>query len=193
MTDRLTLWNAALALLEQPALATAEGDTMAANECRTWYGLVRQGLIRAYPWSFALRRALLPADATPPAFGWLRAFPWPAGALAIVTVDGLDDDAWTIEGNAVLTDAPAPLTVRYLADVVEEGLFDPVFADALVIALARRIAPRLARSDRAVMDRLAGELQATVEAGWRADAIFNNADLRTPPADAGDDWARIGL
>jgi hypothetical protein len=176
MTDRLSLYNQALALVEQEPLRTPDDQTLCADECRLWYVGLRDKLQRAYPWSFTSARARLAQDSVVPAFGRSASFPWPSDCLAVRTCPDLTDDQWEVEGFAILADASAPLNIKYTRRVDLEGLFDPLFSDALAHLLAERIAPRVARSSAARIQALGAKFQDLIIEGWAVDAIMGPTD-----------------
>jgi hypothetical protein len=181
----------ALTLVEQNHLTTAEDQVMAGQECRLWYDNIRDSLLRAYPWSFATSRARLAASAAPQPFGFGRSFPFPSDCLAVRNCPDLSDTQWEVEGRAVVSDADAPLNVIYTRAVSEEGLFDPIFADALAHALARRIGPRLAGSSAAQLDRIADYMREIIVQAWAVDAIMGPTARFTDRSD--DPWTGVLL
>jgi hypothetical protein len=109
---------------------------------------VRRAELRRHPWSFAMKRAALPALSSPPAWGYSTAFQLPADFLRVVQVNDfyvspsetdyrtMDDSPYAIEGGTLLASFPAPLKVRYVADIADPGAFDAMFVEALAAKLA---------------------------------------------------------
>ena len=51
-----------------------------------WYDLKRQAALRAHPWKFAIKRAVLTPTTTPPPFGYLYAYNLPNDYIRKVTI-----------------------------------------------------------------------------------------------------------
>jgi len=107
-------------------------------------------LLVEHPWTFAKKRAALPASAVAPEWGFARAFPVPADFLRLLAVDGaasvsLEADA--SGAQAILTDAEAPLPILYLATVADPGRLPPHFVEALSSKLAFDICEDLTQSN----------------------------------------------
>jgi hypothetical protein len=123
------------------------------------YAAVRDAELRKHVWSFAAARTTLEADAEPPAFGFARRFPLPGDCLRVLEVGGGEgplqardfrerpEPPYAIEGNAILSDASAPLALRYVRRVEDASAFDPLFVEAFACALAAEVAEELTQSD----------------------------------------------
>jgi hypothetical protein len=81
-----------------------------------------------------------------------------------------DGPVWAVEAGAILTDAAAPLNIRYLRRPVDAALFDPLFAEVLACALALELAEELTQSD-AKKAFAAGQYQAAVREALRLNAV----------------------
>ncbi|PLX33673.1 MAG: hypothetical protein C0605_15900 [Hyphomicrobiales bacterium] len=141
---RIGLWKMTANMLGETALGSVDDDSRIARLLRDEYDQARDAELRKHHWNFAVRRAALAADAEAPAFGWARAFTLPSDYIALLplTEDGSAAAAslpYALEGGRLLSDAPAPLRIRYVARETREGMFDPLFADALAAMLALRI------------------------------------------------------
>ena len=160
--------SAGLVLLGQNTIADIS-DTSLPNavKCNSAYVGQRDALLRSYDWNFARMRAQLQQGPVP-AFGWLYAFAVPDKFLAAREVNG-NVYPWVVEGPFILTNGPAGDTVGgspnwdprdittiatnppnvstafvcnliYTAQIVETGMFDPLFADLLAIRIASVLA-----------------------------------------------------
>lgn len=100
------------------ARITALDDTSSTNSraCNVAYEPLRDALLRAHPWSFAIARASLAADSTAPAFGPAYQYAWPTTAMRILLPKDHTLD-WIVEGRFILSDWTAPLEVRYISKV----------------------------------------------------------------------------
>jgi hypothetical protein len=140
--------NAALAKLgAEPILARTENN----NRGRTMnarYNSVRDAELRRHRWRFSFSRTSLPALAAAPDSDYARQFELPDDFLRLIEggdiksapdlcdFRGIDSALYSIEGRTILTNLPAPLSIRYIAQIVDDSLFDPAFREALSSRLA---------------------------------------------------------
>lgn len=103
-------------------------------------------VLRSHPWNFAMNRAVLEADGTPPKFGWAFRYLLPA-VPPCARVWKLNPDLpgdgpkFTVEAGYILTNEPAPLRVLYIARITDPSFFDDDFAEAFAGEIAAKIAP----------------------------------------------------
>ena len=112
--------------------ATAEADLAAA-----FYGPVRDGLLSAYPWSFATLQVSLNRLVDQPIADYADAFQIPDGTLRVLSAgaggrsQGLD---YRITGRRLLTNAPS--VIARVIHRAQEGDIPPFFDQALIARLA---------------------------------------------------------
>lgn len=174
--------NQALAMVGQVRVSRLDTDTSeAAQLCRDLLPGVRRECLVRHPWNFALRRASLPALAQAPAFGYARAFQVPADCLRVWRIVGADPhQPWAREADQILCDLPAPLPIRYIADVGETGRWSPLFARMVAATLAERLAVPLTASQQAA-ERIA---QALLQAQRDARAVDGAEGTPDPAYDS---------
>ena len=148
MAGQIEIVNRALYKLGALPIASLLDNNKQARVMGGLWDTVRKAELRRHLWSFALRRAALPALSTAPAWGYARAFQLPADFLRLVQAGEVmaapsaadyrngDDSAYAIEGLTLLADFAAPLRIRYVADVSDPGMFDALFVEALAAKLA---------------------------------------------------------
>lgn len=140
--------NRALAKLGLPRVTSLDEDTPAATEIReAWVGL-RQAMFRTHPWRFAVARRQLAADGTPPAFGFALRYQLPPACMRLLQV-GLEPDyppRYEVEAGFILTDAKAPLPIRFVFDEVNVAAWDPAFAEAFAARIALELCERVTGS-----------------------------------------------
>lgn len=122
-----------------------------ANTIAGLYNPLRQALLQGPGiWRFSVKRTSLAASSTIPASGpFTTQFPLPIDYLRALQIGdmyaGLDlsdyrqgptDADYSVEGGFILCDYGSPLSLQYVYDVQDTGLFDPNF----VIAFAAEIA-----------------------------------------------------
>lgn len=141
---KIGIWNQALDVLrEQPLAATTDTQATALWLNRN-YDQQRDYLMERYLWKFALTRAEIPADSTPPAYGWQNRYLIPTDALRFVppTVDGSINGQpipFEEEAGYILCDATRALRLRYILRTTNEGLWSNGFCECLSLRLAFRM------------------------------------------------------
>src|SRR5690606_36539566 len=145
MADETNIINAAFDLLDEEVAIDPSDDRAPVRWMKRNYPLVRDAILRRHPWNFAVARASLPELSDEPAFGWERQFQLPADCLRLLplTWQGKmngEPIKHEVEGRRILTNAEAPLKIRYIRRVEDTSLFDPLFVQLLAAELAVRAA-----------------------------------------------------
>jgi hypothetical protein len=153
MQSKTDIFNFALTLLGAHTIQSPTENSRNAKALLGVYDMTRRAELRKRPnWNFAIKTIQLAADGTPPIFGRANAFTLPADFLAVASRYQNDNDfifqEYTIEGNKLYSDVSAPYDFRYVADVTQEGLFDPIFAVALGARLAATVAEVILQSNQ---------------------------------------------
>lgn len=185
MASKVEICNRGLQLLGANSITSLEGNNTEARECSRVFDIVRDAELRAHPWNFARKRALLAASSTVPAFEYTNAFPLPDDFIRLklenrsqVPVD------WQIEMHstgdvAIMTDDGAPLKLVYIARITDTAKWDPLFVEVFAARLAMEICEKITAS--ATKRQLAQN-----EYQWKlAEAKRTNAIER--PAIVGDE------
>lgn len=141
MASKTEIANRALSKLGEPRVSNIDTtDTKPARVMKYMWDMVLDAELTAFPWSFAVTRTQLAADATAPAWGYARRFRLPSDFLSLLEVRynpafQIETDA-TSGGRFILTDQGAPLYIRYIKRVTDTAEFDPLFNEALASKLA---------------------------------------------------------
>lgn len=143
-TSAIEISNRALEAIGADPINSLEETTKPARICARLYPQLRDELLRNHPWNFAAARAVLPALATAPAWGFARAFQIPTDCLLVWRVRDAAREDWRVEGRTIVTDAAAPLYIEYGRQVTDPSEMDPLFASALVARLAMELAMPIA-------------------------------------------------
>lgn len=169
MTDSVSIANAALTLLEADQITSLDDAKTNAKIVKAVYARVYDYVLRQHPWNCAMRRAAIPAESAAPAFGFARQFPLPTDPLCLRLVELVGtDERHEIEGRKILTDAPSPLKIRYVARVTEDQL-DADCAEAIAYYLAVQIAPRV--KNTAAAERMLSAFEKVLARARSADAM----------------------
>lgn len=151
-----------------------------AARCKAVYAIQRDAELRKHPWSFAVKRAQLPAVADEPLFGPTKAYELPSDYIRLIPP--YDRRGWQIEGRKVLTDDPAPLEIRYIARILDTSLFDALFIESLASRLAVVLCEPITQSNSKV-EAKKQEYKDAIADARRANAFEKDSD--DPPE---DDW-----
>lgn len=180
----LQIANKALTKLGLREIASFDSQEESARVVKSLFGSVRDFELSIYQWAFAIKRAELPALADSPVFGYDYQYVLPVDFLrleGIYNTGGLDRDAYTLEGNTILTDIPAPLQIRYISRNLDQTKWPPYFVEALACRLAYELCERL-KQDPQRKSIIWQEYQGIIAAAKRANAI-QLAIKRTLPTD----------
>jgi hypothetical protein len=181
--------NAALVRLGNNERITSidQGTNTAARFAAIW-DLVRRALLNRHPWNFAISRAALNAAATAPAFGWDRQFQLPQGCLRWLGPARGEADYFEAEreGDYLLTDAEAPLNIRYIVDHDDVTRWSAGFVEAMTHTLAGWVAEGVTQSGR-IAERADAIAAEAVRIAKRIDGLESTAPSRTSPV-VRSDW-----
>lgn len=202
MASDVDIANRALTKLGAATIISLDQDDPKATVMSVTFPMVRDAELRRHRWKFSIRRAALPALSAAPSFGFARAFQLPADPLCLRVIQvsefhlGLDrsdyrgspSDPYSIEGQQILTNLPAPLKIRYIAQITDTGIFDPAFVEAFASRLAYECCERITQSDSKKEAARADYRMAIKE------AALANALESAPSSVADDTWvmARLG-
>jgi hypothetical protein len=159
MADETTVLNDALLQIGADPITGIDDGTANANVCKQFYPNLRDALIRAHHWNFAMKRATLAADAVAPLFGFSSQFTLPADLLKIVEYSGGNPvvvggsvttplfaipQRYVIEERKLLTNDTIVMIV-YLSRVTNPDLWDGLFYQLVTTWLASKLALSIAK------------------------------------------------
>lgn len=153
MASQTGICNIAMRKLGAARITSIDDGTEQANILLDIYDSCLDAELAAHPWTFASTRALIPADATAPEFGWAQAFPKPTGFLKMVEIG----ENWcfyrsdcgplfAVEGKAILTNAISPLKIRYVRRMTNPGDLVPLFVQSFACRLAAESAEAITQN-----------------------------------------------
>lgn len=141
---QIQICNSALTKIGADRISSITQDTKSAVILNSIYDQIRDAVLRAHPWNFAIKRAALAPTSTTPAFEYTYAYDLPSDCLRILDLDSLDID-FVVENGQILSDE-STLNVRYIYRNEDESLWDSCFAEAMSWRLARELAFALRQS-----------------------------------------------
>jgi hypothetical protein len=178
VTTATDIANLALSELGARQLTDIEMDTTEeAKACRQHFTRVRDGLLREHQWNFALTRAELSATTDPPT-EWGTAWTLPSTCvrfIRIVTEDPVNPVRdFALEGRLLLVNGVDKVTEKinivYISNAVAISAWDSLFIDAMVFALAAKIANRVAQNPAMATDMVSKFKSLALPAATNADA-----------------------
>jgi hypothetical protein len=189
MPSVVDLCNKALDKLGHGPIASLDDNTKAARLCTRNWPLVRDAVLRAHPWNFAIKRDVLaPVDLTvteaAKQWGFSNKFPFPADMLRLVEVRDLSTSDYQVEGRAILANTTV-LYIRYVGREEDPNQYDVLFFDAAAAHLAFELAEPLTQSNTK-KDAAWQEYQERLSEAKRLDGQEN------PPAQfEEDEWIAV--
>lgn len=143
MASLVETGSRALTLLGERAITSIDPRTEAGRLLGELFPSVRRTELTVNRWVFSLRRTKVARLNETPSFGWLYAYPRPAGCLVLISV-GLDEtDAYQLESDKILSDEVSPLPLRYVVDVEDAGHWPAMFVEVMAAKLAREMCLRI--------------------------------------------------
>jgi hypothetical protein len=147
MASQVEICNLALQKLGASLIIDLSEGSQAADACNASYNHVRDSELRAHPWNFAIKRAVLAADVATPAFDYSYQFTLPVDCLRVLPPVDYDVD-WRIEGRKIVTNWTAPLYIRYIAQITDPNEYDRGFIEVLACAIALHLCETLTQSNQ---------------------------------------------
>lgn len=145
MASDVGICNQAVAWLGGSLITALTDNTTEARLCDAIYADVRDAVLEAHDWTFAIVRRNLPMSATSPVNGYANAFPIPSDILRITDVN--DGEDWRVEGDSIVTNEAA-VKIRAVAQITDPNKFSALFKQALAARLAADLAISLTRSQK---------------------------------------------
>lgn len=188
MASEVEICNRALQKLGAERIADLIEATRNARSCNACYSVLRDSELRAHPWSFAITRIQLAADAAEPAFGKARSFTLPAACLRLLPPYpemNFNSRDWVVEGRQIFTNESAPLDLRFIQRVTDPNMMDALFREALSSRMAEELAEELTQSNSKKAEAK-DSYKNSIRLAKRTNAIEN-----IPAAPATDEWLTI--
>ena len=198
-TSDVAIANLALTKLGDLRITALSDNTKPAREINAVYSMLRDKLQRTYNWRFCVKREVLAADTTTPAFDYSYAYPLPNDCLRVLQINAyypapdLSDlisssgQEYVIESGKILTRSSGSLNLRYLARTTDPTKFDSSFDEAFAALIAYNVCEALTQSDAKKNAALRDYRMALM------DAIRANAIENPPESIADQTWITVRL
>lgn len=133
MASKVDICNGALRKLGVERINSLTDDNSRAKMCNDRYEIIKDEMLRAHPWKFAIKRESLGLLVNKPLFEWTTQFQLPVDCLRVLRVND-NQTQWAQEGNFILTNE-SQCNIKYIARV-DESKFDASFVEVLSFRLA---------------------------------------------------------
>lgn len=176
--------RAAVRLGSARQISSIDEQSPLATAARAVLDDVRDELLASHPWNFAVRRALC---AEVPDVGnaeYKRGFEKPADCLRwLPNRPDVDPYADIVieEDGVLLSNASAPLAIRYIARIEDPSKWSPGFNAAMAAQIALEVSPILTGED-GLSRKLQVSLERTIAQAKREDGLASGQRARTTPA-----------
>lgn len=137
MTSEVGICNGALTKVGEETIISLGEDSKAARLCNLMFDRLRDAVLRAHPWNFAIKRVELAELTTNPIFGFASQFQLPTNCLRVLRTDE-DQIPHQIEGRVLLTDA-GTVQIKYISQITDANQFDSLFVQALEDRIAAEL------------------------------------------------------
>lgn len=187
MDTETEVCNLALSEIGAKLISNYEEDsTEEARACRLHFAQTRDGLLRRHQWNFAQVRADLSQDATAPVSDWDSAWTLPADCVRLISLPSdspyKPHQEFALEGRKVLVRDLDAVTILYVSNAVPVTDWDPLFIDALSLALAGKLAKSIAHDVAMSQAADARFAQLALPAAVTADARETQSNENHGPA-----------
>lgn len=200
MASEVSICNRALQILGEDSITALSESSNRARALTIAYEAVRDAELERRNWRFAIKRDSLAALSDEPIDDYAYQYQVPNDFLRLIHGGDLvpypntddyrssSDALWSREGDKILTDMAAPLSIRYIAKITDVSLYSPAFREALAARIAVEICERITQSSSKKADAMAAYKQAIRE------ATKSNAFDLAPESIGDGSWvtARLG-
>ena len=182
MASQVEIANRALTKLGAARIISFGDDNKQARSVQSMFTIVRDAELRAHIWSFAVKRASLPALVSTPVWGFDFQYELPSDCLRLIQVNdfyqgpSMDDyrnqstAEYMLENNKIAANYAAPLKIRYVSREQDTAQWDATFVEAIACRLAAEMAEDLTQSN-AKKDAAWKEYQMALMSAIRSGAV----------------------
>jgi hypothetical protein len=140
------LCTLALFELGQEGINSFDDGTKRSILCKYFYPIIRDAVLRAYPWNFAITRQELAEEETSPLYGYSYSYALPTDPYCLRALEMEETEGtFKIEGRHLFTDEGS-VKLKYIARIINAGLYDSLFREALIARLAATLAYPITRT-----------------------------------------------
>ena len=143
MTSKIEICRHALSLIgDDFDMIDLSDETKQGAACNLLYEKCRDQCLRAFPWSFAIKRYSLASTTNKPAFGTGNMFVYPTDCLRIVKLE--ENIPYSVEGKFIIADVE-PLNFYGINKETDISAYDSEFCMCLAYLLAAELCTTLSQ------------------------------------------------
>lgn len=144
MSSEVEICSDSLLLLGEEPITSFDDAAKKARLCKRFYPVIRDAVLRAYPWRCAIKYQalnILTGDSAIPESQYAYTYQLPTNpyCLRALLLNNDKTVQWEVIGRKLVTDE-ASVTLKYISRVTDPGDFDSLLLMAISIQLAQAIA-----------------------------------------------------
>lgn len=143
-TSETAICNSALIKVGASRIIDLSDNSERAVLLQEQYHKLRDEVLAAHPWNFAIKRAELAPLVATPSFGFGYQFQLPSDCLRVLETD-YPPEEWNIEGSLILLDF-AEVSIKYISRITAVAEFSALFAETLACRIAAEICYSITQS-----------------------------------------------
>lgn len=146
MASKIDICSNALLLVGAQTISALDEGNDRARLVANLYDGVKNSIIRSHPWNCCIKRVALSPLTEAPAFDYTYKFLLPPDCAKILQVGEYRQEIdYRIEAGCILADETA-VFLKYVSKDIDESQFDDLLSDAVMYAMAARVAYPLTQS-----------------------------------------------
>ena len=161
MSSKLIIINNALIRCGADTITQEELDnptTKRAKLAVVQFDVTLKELLADSPWNFAIKRAVVTKNGTPPVYGYASRYQLPADCLRVLNIDRCSQP-FEVEGGFIVTnEKSSDIKIQYISHTVEYARYSATFLKALWLGLASDLSYALVQSTT-LQDKIISEAE----------------------------------
>lgn len=145
MATEVGICNSALIKLGVETISALNENTRQAKLCNEQYAKLRDKLLYAHPWNFAMKKAELEATGEDVLFEFEHEHELPEDCLRVWSTE-YPDETYQVEGGLLYSDSE-DMKIKYVSKVEDPTLFSPAFSECLSLMIAEDLCHSLVQSN----------------------------------------------
>lgn len=179
MASDVDICNKALVALGEDTILNLSVSNKNGLTCNRLYSGLRDALLEAHSWTFAIKRDSLTPDATAPSWGFSARFAIPSDCLRILGFKNNPDIK--VEDDYILSDE-SELLIRYIYQNTDTTKYSNLFIEALAALMAAEMAIILT-NDKKLRNEQLDILKEKLK-----EARFSDSTQSTPDIIEAESW-----